>query len=98
LPQQTAKPIQGNRDSSFSGFLFILIKREDKPPTADLVERMAIGLRQFLHQTIQDSTWGRVIVHIGLVTVPLRESNEQDLIADLRRNPVKAISGGEYAS
>ncbi len=50
---------------------------------ADPAERMAIGLRQFLHQAMRDSTWGWVIVRIGLVAAPLSETIERGLMTDL---------------
>lgn len=37
---------------------------------SDPAERMAIALRQFLHQAMRDDTWGWVIVRIGLVAAP----------------------------
>lgn len=50
---------------------------------ADPAERMAIGLRQFLHQAMRDTTWGWVIVRIGLVAAPLSETIERGLLTDL---------------
>lgn len=50
---------------------------------ADPAERMAIGLRQFLHQAMRDATWGWVIVRIGLVAAPLSETIERGLMSDL---------------
>ncbi len=50
---------------------------------SDPVERMAIGLRQFLHQAMRDATWGWVIVRIGLVAAPLSETIERGLMSDL---------------
>jgi AcrR family transcriptional regulator len=50
---------------------------------ADPAERMAIGLRQFLHQAMRDVTWGWVIVRIGLVAAPLSETIERGLMSDL---------------
>jgi AcrR family transcriptional regulator len=50
---------------------------------ADPAERMAIGLRQFLHQAMRDATWGWVIVRIGLVAAPLSETLERGLMSDL---------------
>jgi AcrR family transcriptional regulator len=50
---------------------------------ADPAERMAIGLRQFLHQAMRDATWGWVIVRIGLVAAPLSETIERGLMTDL---------------
>lgn len=49
----------------------------------DPAERMAIAIRQFLHQSIQDSTWGWVIVRIGLVAAPLSETIERGVMTDL---------------
>lgn len=49
----------------------------------DPAERMAIGLRQFLHQAMRDATWGWVIVRIGLVAAPLSETIERGLLSDL---------------
>lgn len=49
----------------------------------DPAERMAIGLRQFLHQAMRDSTWGWVIVRIGLVAAPLSETIERGVMSDL---------------
>ncbi|WP_088888958.1 TetR/AcrR family transcriptional regulator [Leptolyngbya ohadii] len=49
----------------------------------DPAERMAIGLRQFLHQAMRDTTWGWVIVRIGLVAAPLSETIERGLLSDL---------------
>ncbi|MBD1908979.1 MULTISPECIES: TetR/AcrR family transcriptional regulator [unclassified Leptolyngbya] len=50
---------------------------------SDPAERMAIGLRQFLHQAMRDATWGWVIVRIGLVAAPLSETIERGLLSDL---------------
>jgi AcrR family transcriptional regulator len=50
---------------------------------SDPAERMAIGLRQFLHQAMRDATWGWVIVRIGLVAAPLSETIERGLMSDL---------------
>jgi len=50
---------------------------------ADPAERMAIGLRQFLHLAMRDATWGWVIVRIGLVAAPLSETIERGLMSDL---------------
>ncbi len=49
----------------------------------DPAERMAIALRQFLHQAMRDSTWGWVIVRIGLVAAPLSETIERGVMTDL---------------
>lgn len=49
----------------------------------DPAERMAIALRQFLHQAMRDSTWGWVIVRIGLVAAPLSETIERGVMSDL---------------
>ena len=49
----------------------------------DPAERMAIAIRQFLHQAMRDSTWGWVIVRIGLVAAPLSETIERGVISDL---------------
>ncbi|MBW4507203.1 MAG: TetR/AcrR family transcriptional regulator [Scytonematopsis contorta HA4267-MV1] len=49
----------------------------------DPAERMAIAIRQFLHKSIQDSTWGWVIVRIGLVAAPLSETMERGMMTDL---------------
>ncbi len=49
----------------------------------DPAERMAIAIRQFLHQSIRDSTWGWVIVRIGLVAAPLSETIERGVLTDL---------------
>ncbi len=49
----------------------------------DPAERMAIALRQFLHQAIRDATWGWVIVRIGLVAAPLSETIERGVMTDL---------------
>jgi AcrR family transcriptional regulator len=50
----------------------------------DPAERMAIAIRQFLHQSIRDSTWGWVIVRIGLVAAPLSETIERGVMTDLQ--------------
>jgi AcrR family transcriptional regulator len=50
---------------------------------SDPAERMAIALRQFLHQAMQDATWGWVIVRIGLVAAPLSETIERGVMSDL---------------
>lgn len=50
---------------------------------ADPAERMAIALRQFLHQARRDATWGWVIVRIGLVAAPLSETIERGVMSDL---------------
>lgn len=49
----------------------------------DPAERMAIAIRQFLHQSIRDTTWGWVIVRIGLVAAPLSETIERGVMTDL---------------
>lgn len=49
----------------------------------DPAERMAIAIRQFLHQAIQDATWGWFIVRIGLVAAPLSETIERGVMTDL---------------
>ncbi|MBD2198474.1 MULTISPECIES: TetR/AcrR family transcriptional regulator [Calothrix] len=49
----------------------------------DPAERMAIALRQFLHQARHDSTWGWVIVRVGLVAAPLSETIERGVMTDL---------------
>jgi AcrR family transcriptional regulator len=50
---------------------------------SDPAERMAIALRQFLHQAMRDATWGWVIVRIGLVAAPLSETIERGVMSDL---------------
>jgi AcrR family transcriptional regulator len=50
---------------------------------SDPAERMAIAMRQFLHQAMRDATWGWVIVRIGLVAAPLSETIERGLMSDL---------------
>jgi AcrR family transcriptional regulator len=50
----------------------------------DPAERMAIAIRQFLHQSIRDATWGWVIVRIGLVAAPLSETIERGVMTDLQ--------------
>ncbi len=50
---------------------------------ADPAERMAIAIRQFLHQAIDDATWGWFIVRIGLVAAPLSETIERGVMTDL---------------
>ncbi|WP_224087231.1 TetR/AcrR family transcriptional regulator [Nostoc sp. MS1] len=50
---------------------------------ADPSERMAIAIRQFLHQAIGDATWGWFIVRIGLVAAPLSETIERGVMTDL---------------
>jgi AcrR family transcriptional regulator len=49
----------------------------------DPAERMAIAIRQFLHQAVQDPTWGWVIVRIGWVAAPLSETIERGVMSDL---------------
>lgn len=49
----------------------------------DPAERMAIAIRQFLHQAIRDSTWGWVIVRCGLVAAPLSETIKTGVTTDL---------------
>jgi AcrR family transcriptional regulator len=49
----------------------------------DPAERMAIAIRQFLHQAIRDSTWGWVIVRSGLVAAPLSETIKTGVTTDL---------------
>ena len=49
----------------------------------DPVTRMAIAIRQFLHQAIRDSTWGWVIVRSGLVAAPLSETIKTGVTTDL---------------
>lgn len=50
---------------------------------SDPAERLAIAIRQFLRQAIRDSTWGWVIVRIGLVAAPLSETMERGMMTDL---------------
>jgi AcrR family transcriptional regulator len=50
---------------------------------ADPAERMAIAMRQFLHQSMRDPTWGWAIVRIGLVAAPLSETIERGVMTDL---------------
>jgi AcrR family transcriptional regulator len=50
---------------------------------SDPAERMAIAIRQFLHQAMRDATWGWVIVRIGLVAAPLSETIERGVMSDL---------------
>jgi AcrR family transcriptional regulator len=50
---------------------------------SDPAERMAIAMRQFLHQARRDATWGWVIVRIGLVAAPLSETIERGVMSDL---------------
>ncbi len=45
--------------------------------------RMAIAIRQFLHQAIRDATWGWVIVRSGLVAAPLSQTLETGVTTDL---------------
>jgi AcrR family transcriptional regulator len=49
----------------------------------DPAERMAIAIRQFLHQAIRDATWGWVIVRFGLVAAPLSETIKMGVTTDL---------------
>jgi AcrR family transcriptional regulator len=49
----------------------------------DPAERMAIAIRQFLHQAMRDSTWGWVIVRFGLVAAPLSETIKTGVTTDL---------------
>jgi AcrR family transcriptional regulator len=49
----------------------------------DPAARMAIAIRQFLHQAIRDSTWGWVIVRSGLVAAPLSETIKTGVTTDL---------------
>jgi AcrR family transcriptional regulator len=50
---------------------------------SDPAERLAIAMRQFLHQARRDATWGWVIVRIGLVAAPLSETIERGVMSDL---------------
>jgi AcrR family transcriptional regulator len=50
----------------------------------DPAERMAIAIRHFLHQAMRDTTWGWVIVRIGLVAAPLSETIEHGVTTDLQ--------------
>jgi AcrR family transcriptional regulator len=50
----------------------------------DPAERMAIAIRQFLHQAMRDSTWGWVIVRSGLVAAPLSETIKTGVTTDLK--------------
>jgi AcrR family transcriptional regulator len=50
---------------------------------ADPAQRMAIAMRQFLHQAMRDSTWGWVIVRFGLVAAPLSETIKTGVTTDL---------------
>jgi AcrR family transcriptional regulator len=56
---------------------------EQSAKIEDPAERMAIAMRQFLHQAIRDSTWGWVIVRCGLVAAPLSETIETGVTTDL---------------
>ncbi|WP_309741139.1 helix-turn-helix domain-containing protein [Chamaesiphon sp. OTE_20_metabat_361] len=49
----------------------------------DPAARMAIAIRQFLHQAIRDATWGWVIVRSGLVAAPLSETIKTGVTTDL---------------
>ncbi|WP_310488592.1 TetR/AcrR family transcriptional regulator [Chamaesiphon sp. VAR_69_metabat_338] len=49
----------------------------------DPAVRMAIAIRQFLHQAIRDSTCGWVIVRCGLVAAPLSETIKTGVTTDL---------------
>jgi AcrR family transcriptional regulator len=49
----------------------------------DPAERMAIAIRQFLHQAMRDATWGWAIVRIGLIAAPLSETIERGVMSDL---------------
>jgi hypothetical protein len=50
---------------------------------ADPATRMAIAIRQFLHQAMRDATWGWVIVRCGLVAAPLSETIKTGVTTDL---------------
>ena len=50
---------------------------------ADPATRMAIAIRQFLHQAMRDATWGWVIVRSGLVAAPLSETISTGVTTDL---------------
>jgi AcrR family transcriptional regulator len=49
----------------------------------DPAERMAIAIRQFLHQAMRDATWGWVIVRSGLVAAPLSKTIKTGVTTDL---------------
>jgi AcrR family transcriptional regulator len=49
----------------------------------DPAERMAIAIRQFLHQAMRDRTWGWAIVRSGLVAAPLSETIKRGVTTDL---------------
>lgn len=49
----------------------------------DPAARMAIAIRQFLHQAMRDSTWGWVIVRCGLLAAPLSETIRMGVTRDL---------------
>ena len=49
----------------------------------DPAVRMAIAIRQFLHQARRDSTWGWLIVRIGLLAAPLSEAIKQGVRFDV---------------
>ncbi len=49
----------------------------------DPAARMAIAIRQFLHQAMRDATWGWVIVRSGLVAAPLSETIKMGVTTDL---------------
>jgi AcrR family transcriptional regulator len=49
----------------------------------DPAERMAIAIRQFLHQARRDSTWGWMIVRTGLVAAPLSDTIKTGVTTDL---------------
>jgi AcrR family transcriptional regulator len=51
---------------------------------SDPAERMAIAIRQLLHRSIQDKTWGTVIVRLGIFEPPANAAMEVSAIADLR--------------
>jgi AcrR family transcriptional regulator len=49
----------------------------------DPAVRMAIAMRQFLHQARRDSTWGWMIVRTGLVAAPLSDTIKTGVTTDL---------------
>jgi AcrR family transcriptional regulator len=50
---------------------------------SDPAVRMAIAMRQFLHQARRDSTWGWMIVRTGLVAAPLSDTIKTGVTTDL---------------
>lgn len=77
-PEDVLKAVAGNMSDEINQKIWVQYAAINDP-----AERLAIAIRQFLHSCIRDSTWGWVIVRIGLVAAPLSETMERGMMTDL---------------